>query len=47
MNDEEMRRWAIEQVISHRSGNGFTLATVIEEVKQVIEFVKTGEIKKG
>jgi hypothetical protein len=46
MNEEDLRRWAIEQVISHRSGNGFTLPVVIEEAKKIIEFVKTGEVKK-
>lgn len=44
-DDGDLRRWAVEQVISHRSGNGFTLPTVIEEAKKIIEFVKTGDIK--
>lgn len=43
MNDEDLRRWAIEQVMAHRAGNGFVLSALLAEVQKLINFVKTGK----
>lgn len=39
MSIEELRRWAIEQVISHHSGNGRVLEHVIADAEKLIEYV--------
>jgi hypothetical protein len=36
---EDMRRWAIEQVIAHHKGSGLTMDRIIAEAESLIAYV--------
>jgi hypothetical protein len=40
MTDEELRIWAIGQVIAHHNGNGVVTETLIAEADKLIAYVQ-------
>lgn len=41
--DEELRKWAIIQVIYHHKGTGVTIDKIIAEAEALISYTKNGK----
>lgn len=42
-NDEQIRQWAITQVIHHHKGTGVAMKQMIVEAEALITYVKSGK----
>lgn len=41
--DEDLRKWAITQVIYHHEGTGMTMDKIIAEAEALIAYTKNGK----